>query len=81
MEILQTRNAGELSHNVLYVPHILQDQTGFRIVFAALNVGDYVLAPDLCVERKSVQDLVNSLANGKLFVRNEKELACLQLAP
>ena len=33
---------------------------------------DYVLAPDLCVERKSVPDLTQSLANGHLYSQAER---------
>ncbi len=32
-----------------------------------LEVGDYVLTPDICVERKSINDLIESLANGRLY--------------
>ena len=31
------------------------------------QVGDYILTPDICVERKSVSDLIGSLANGRLY--------------
>ena len=31
------------------------------------KVGDYILTPDICVERKSVPDLVGSLNNGRLY--------------
>jgi len=30
-------------------------------------VGDYILTPDMCVERKSVSDLIGSLNNGRLY--------------
>ena len=32
----------------------------------ALQVGDYILTPDVCVERKSVSDLIGSLNSGRL---------------
>jgi hypothetical protein len=32
-----------------------------------IEIGDYVLSPEICVERKSVSDLVQSLASGRLF--------------
>ena len=32
-----------------------------------LKVGDYILSPDICVERKSVSDLIGSLNNGRLY--------------
>ena len=35
--------------------------------FVYLQVGDYILSPDICVERKSVSDLIGSLNNGRLY--------------
>ena len=32
-----------------------------------LKVGDYILSPDICVERKSISDLIGSLNNGRLY--------------
>lgn len=37
------------------------------IVPCMLTVGDYVLTPHICVERKSVRDLIQSFSNGRLF--------------
>jgi DNA excision repair protein ERCC-4 len=37
------------------------------IVPCMLTVGDYVLTPHICIERKSVRDLIGSFANGRLF--------------
>ncbi len=36
-----------------------------------LEVGDYVLSPELCVERKSISDLRGSLASGRLYHQAE----------
>ena len=36
-----------------------------------LEVGDYVLSPTLCVERKSVSDLISSLKSGRLYTQCE----------
>ncbi|KAI9218576.1 hypothetical protein BC828DRAFT_388220 [Blastocladiella britannica] len=44
---------------------------GLKIVPVTLTVGDYVLAPDLVVERKSMPDLVQSLASGRLYTQAE----------
>ena len=30
------------------------------------QIGDYILSPEMCVERKSVSDLVGSLNSGRL---------------
>lgn len=39
-----------------------------QIIPLTLTVGDYILTPDLCVERKSLPDLVQSFASGRLYV-------------
>ncbi|KAJ3393187.1 hypothetical protein HDU84_002535 [Entophlyctis sp. JEL0112] len=36
-----------------------------------LEVGDYVLTPHICVERKSIPDLASSFKSGRLFVQVE----------
>ncbi|XP_033737580.1 DNA repair endonuclease XPF-like [Pecten maximus] len=40
---------------------------GIDIEPVTLVVGDYILTPDICVERKSVSDLIGSLNSGRLF--------------
>ncbi|XP_069841519.1 DNA repair endonuclease XPF isoform X2 [Dendropsophus ebraccatus] len=42
---------------------------GIDIEPVTLEVGDYILTPDICVERKSVSDLIGSLNNGRLFTQ------------
>jgi DNA excision repair protein ERCC-4 len=37
------------------------------IVPATLTVGDYILTPEICVERKSIPDLVLSFNSGRLY--------------
>lgn len=39
-----------------------------------LTVGDYVLTPAICVERKSVSDLISSFKNGRLYNQAETML-------
>ncbi|KAL4747452.1 hypothetical protein BDW72DRAFT_15567 [Aspergillus terricola var. indicus] len=41
------------------------------IVPCQITVGDYILTPDICVERKSVRDLISSLRNGRLYNQAE----------
>ena len=41
-------------------------QANYEIVPVTIEVGDYILSPEICVERKSVSDLVQSLASGRL---------------
>lgn len=40
---------------------------GVRVYFTQLPVGDYVLSPEVAVERKSVRDLVSSVYDSRLF--------------
>lgn len=44
------------------------------VVPCMLTVADYVLTPDICVERKSVRDLISSFKNGRLFNQAETML-------
>ncbi len=44
------------------------------IVPCMLTVADYVLTPDICIERKSVRDLISSFANGRLYNQAETML-------
>jgi DNA excision repair protein ERCC-4 len=37
--------------------------------FAQLKIGDYIVAPDSAVERKSIRDLVKSIYDGRLFTQ------------
>lgn len=36
------------------------------VVPATLTVGDYIITPTMCVERKSVPDLIQSFNSGRL---------------
>lgn len=44
---------------------------GTDIVPVTLTVGDYILSPDICVERKSIKDLIASFKNGRLYTQCE----------
>lgn len=44
---------------------------GMKVVPLTLEVGDYILSPDMCVERKSVPDLFGSFASGRLYTQCE----------
>ncbi|PNH38287.1 hypothetical protein VD0004_g8535 [Verticillium dahliae] len=41
------------------------------VVPCMLTVGDYVLSPTMCVERKSVSDLISSFRDGRLYTQAE----------
>ncbi|GAB7363231.1 hypothetical protein MBLNU230_g3513t1 [Neophaeotheca triangularis] len=42
-----------------------------EIIPCMLTVGDYVLTPDICIERKSIKDLISSFADGRLYNQTE----------
>ncbi|KAI9855964.1 MAG: hypothetical protein M1824_005769 [Vezdaea acicularis] len=44
------------------------------VVPCLLTVGDYVLTPDICIERKSVKDLISSFKDGRLYNQAETML-------
>jgi DNA excision repair protein ERCC-4 len=50
------------------IPDLLR-QAGAIIDFAQLKVGDYVVSPKTAIERKTMQDLLNSIYDGRLFVQ------------
>jgi ERCC4-type nuclease len=50
------------------IPDLLR-QAGAFIDFARLKVGDYIVSPDTAIERKTIQDLLNSIYDGRLFVQ------------
>lgn len=50
------------------IPSILRD-SGAAVEFAQLAVGDYILSPEIAVERKTVNDLINSVYDGRLFIQ------------
>lgn len=46
---------------------VLSPQADNDVVPVTLEVGDYILAPTVCVERKSITDLFGSLNSGRLY--------------
>lgn len=55
------------------LPSLLHGRSNF-VLPCMLTVADYVLTPDICVERKSVRDLISSFKNGRLFNQAETML-------
>ncbi|KAI0365205.1 hypothetical protein BV20DRAFT_954830 [Pilatotrama ljubarskyi] len=45
--------------------------SGLLVLPLTLTVGDYILTPDICVERKSIPDLVSSFNSGRLYTQCE----------
>lgn len=48
------------------LPSLLHKR-GIDIEPVTLEVGDYILTPEICLERKSISDLIGSLNNGRLY--------------
>ncbi|KAF1997944.1 DNA repair endonuclease XPF [Amniculicola lignicola CBS 123094] len=48
------------------LPSLLHGR-GMVVVPCMLTVGDYIPTPEICIERKSIRDLIGSFANGRLF--------------
>ncbi|GBC02224.1 hypothetical protein RclHR1_04500012 [Rhizophagus clarus] len=52
------------------LPSLLH-QSGIEILPCTLTIGDYILSPNLCVERKSISDLIGSFNSGRLYAQCE----------
>ena len=48
------------------IPDLLRG-TGINLEIKTLPVGDYIVAPETVVERKTISDLVSSIFDGRLF--------------
>ena len=48
------------------IPELLKS-IGINIEIKTLPVGDYIVAPETIVERKSIHDLVSSVFDGRLY--------------
>lgn len=55
------------------LPSLLHGRN-MQIVPCQLTVGDYVLSPEIAVERKSIRDLIQSFKSGRLFNQAETML-------
>ena len=55
------------------LPSLLHGRSNL-IIPCMLTVADYVLTPNICIERKSVRDLISSFKNGRLFNQAETML-------
>lgn len=50
------------------IPNLLR-QMGITIDFASLAVGDYIVSPETAIERKTINDLLASIYDGRLYVQ------------
>ena len=62
---LEPKNRIRLTYPSLF-PGVLHKK-GIDIEPITLEVGDYILTPEICVERKSISDLIGSLNCGRLY--------------
>ncbi|XP_046672972.1 DNA repair endonuclease XPF isoform X1 [Homalodisca vitripennis] len=75
---VNTRRGGNAEPNTR--PRVIVDMREFRSELPALlhrrgididpitlQIGDYILTPEMCVERKSISDLIGSLNSGRLY--------------
>lgn len=44
---------------------------GLDIIPVTIQIGDYILSPTLCVERKAIPDLISSISSGRLYTQVE----------
>ena len=61
-----------------FLPHSLDRKSGLRVLPRNISVGDYHLSHDLCVERKAIADLIESLRSGRLYSQCEGMLRYFQ---
>ncbi|GBC74555.1 DNA integrity scanning protein DisA [archaeon HR05] len=55
------------------VPDALKE-LGANVEYAVLDVGDYLVYGNCCIERKSVDDLINSIYDARLFIQVDEML-------
>uniref|UniRef100_A0A0W0GCU3 ERCC4 domain-containing protein n=2 Tax=Moniliophthora roreri TaxID=221103 RepID=A0A0W0GCU3_MONRR len=84
IKTISTRVAGGRRELVKTSSQVIVDMREFRstlpsllhasnllVIPATLTVGDYILTPEICVERKSLSDLVSSFNSGRLYTQCE----------
>ena len=73
--------AGNLSHRKCVIVDtrefrsvlpLMLHRENIEIVPMTLTVGDYILTPKICIERKSIPDLFGSLRSGRLYKQAEQ---------
>jgi DNA excision repair protein ERCC-4 len=52
------------------LPSLLHGRN-LNVIPCMLTVGDYVLSPNICIERKSISDLISSFKDGRLYNQAE----------
>ncbi|KAI5952458.1 rad16 [Candida jiufengensis] len=63
--IVDVREFGSSLPNLLY-------RIGIQVIPCMITIGDYIVSPKICVERKSIPDLIQSFKSGRLFNQCEQ---------
>ncbi|KAI5965181.1 rad16 [Candida pseudojiufengensis] len=63
--IVDVREFGSSLPNLLY-------RIGISVIPCMITVGDYILSPKICIERKSIPDLIQSFKSGRLYNQCEQ---------
>ena len=56
------------------LPFLLYSSHSFQIIPKTITVGDYIVALEICIERKGISDLFQSFNSGRLY--NQIEAMC-----
>lgn len=62
--VVDTREFASSLPNLLY-------RVGIKVIPCMITVGDYILSPKICVERKAIPDLIASFKSGRLYQQCE----------
>ncbi len=59
----------EIDHreNKSGIPTMLEESTETTVTYSKLSVGDYLINEEICVERKTAEDFVQSILDTRLF--------------
>lgn len=63
--VVDTREFASSLPNLLY-------RVGIKVIPCMITVGDYILSPKICVERKAIPDLIASFKSGRLYQQCEQ---------
>lgn len=53
------------------LPNLLY-KVGIKVIPCMLTVGDYIVSPKICIERKAIPDLIASFKSGRLYTQCEQ---------
>lgn len=67
-EIAVIVDAREFSSSL---PNLLY-RAGIKVLPCMITVGDYILSPKICIERKAIPDLISSFKSGRLYHQCEQ---------